>query len=62
MRDLQLPEDLCKAAELKFSGRFETLQELLTFLLREVLSDPASQLDEAEERIVEERLRELGYI
>jgi hypothetical protein len=62
LRDIRLPEDLCKAAEEKFAGRFENLEDLLTFLLRDIVSDTSTQLDEAEERIVEERLRELGYI
>jgi hypothetical protein len=34
----------------------------LTFVLRELLRDEALQADLAEERIVEQRLRELGYL
>jgi hypothetical protein len=62
MRDVQLPEELCSAAEKKFAGRFKSAEELLEFVLRELLCDKASQLDETEQRVVEERLRELGYI
>jgi hypothetical protein len=61
-RNIQLPEDLCHAAEEKFAGRFQNVEALLEFLLRDIVNDTATQLDEAEERIVEERLRELGYI
>ncbi len=62
MKDVRLPADLCAAAEKKFAQRFGTLDELLTFLLREVLRDDAVKADEAEQRMVEERLRELGYL
>jgi hypothetical protein len=32
------------------------------FILRDLLNDEASHLDEAEQRLVEERLRDLGYL
>jgi hypothetical protein len=62
MREVSLPAELCEAAEKRFAHKFGSLEELLTFILREVLRDDASQLDRAEQRIIEERLRELGYI
>lgn len=61
-RQLQLPEDLCAAAEQKFAARFHSVEELLEFVLRDLLQDTAAAADENERRIVEERLRELGYI
>jgi len=62
MREVRLPEDLCASAEKKFAGKFGTLEELLTFVLRDLLRDDAIQADQAEQRLVEERLRELGYL
>jgi len=62
LRELRLPVDLCARAEKKFSAKFASLEELLTFVLQELLREDASQADEAEQKIVEERLRELGYI
>jgi hypothetical protein len=62
MRELRLPEDLCRAAEKKFGREFATLEELIIFVLRELASDSAAQMDQAEARINEERLRALGYI
>jgi hypothetical protein len=62
MREVRLPAELCASAEKKFSGKFSTVEELLTFILRDLLRDDALQLDRAEQRIIEERLRELGYI
>jgi hypothetical protein len=62
MRDVRLPADLCAAAEKKFRDAFGSLEELLTFILRDLSRDDASQLDQAEQQLVEERLRELGYL
>jgi hypothetical protein len=61
-RHLELPEELCAAAEQKFAAKFRSVEELLEFVLRDLLLDPAAAADENEQRIVEERLRELGYI
>jgi hypothetical protein len=62
MREIRLPAELCIAAERKFAGRFSNLEELLIFVLSDLSADDASQADRAEEHIIEERLRELGYI
>jgi hypothetical protein len=62
MREVRLPAELCAAAEKKFSQKFSTLEELLSFILRDLSRDEALQLDQAEQRIIEDRLRELGYI
>jgi hypothetical protein len=61
-REVKLPAELCLAAERKFAAKFGCIEELLTFLLREVTEDAAVRLDEAEQRIIEERLKGLGYI
>lgn len=61
-RELRLPADLCRQAEQRFGQRFGTLEELLEFILRELLGDAALQMDQTEQHIVEERLRELGYL
>lgn len=61
-REIRLREDLCAAAEKKFEGRFGNVEELLTFLLREITQDAAVRMDEAEQRMIEERLKNLGYI
>ena len=61
-REVRLPADLCAAIENKFGQQFGSVDEFLEFVLRELLRDEASQLDEQEQRIVEERLRELGYL
>ncbi len=62
LRDLRLPADLCNDAERKFAGRFGSLEEFLAFVLRELLKDKAAQMDQAEQRVIEQRLKDLGYI
>ena len=62
MREVRLPAELCAAAEKKFAKKFASVEELLTFVLQDLSRDEALQLDRAEQRIIEERLRELGYI
>ena len=62
MRTVQLPSELCAAAEKKFRNTFSSVDELLTFILQDLARDEATKADEAEERLVEERLKELGYL
>ena len=62
MKMVQLPADLCAVAEKKFAHRFANLEELLVFVLQDLTQDEARQFDEAEQRLVEQRLRELGYL
>ena len=61
-REIKLPEDLCVAAENKFGGRFGSLDELVAFLLRELVSGDTLELDQAEQAAVEQRLKDLGYL
>jgi hypothetical protein len=61
-RDIRLPEELCAEAERLYANRFANVADLLTFVLQELNGQDAAQLDLAEQRIIEERLKELGYI
>jgi len=61
-RNVRLPEDLCSQADLWLTGRFDNIETLIDFLLREVMKDDSAKLDQAEEELVQQRLRELGYI
>jgi len=61
-REVSLPAPLCEAAEQRFAERFGNVEELLTFVLQKLLRDDTSQMDRAEQRLIEERLRDLGYI
>jgi hypothetical protein len=61
-REIRIPADLCASAEKTFAGKFENVEELVTYLLREVTSPAAVRIDEAEQKMIEERLKALGYI
>lgn len=62
VRQLQLPADLCAEADRVFGEKFGTLEELLIFLLRALVNQDAVKADQLEEHIVEQRLKELGYL
>ena len=61
-RDVRLPAGLCQAAEQRYGGRFGSLEEFLVYVLKELTRDDAAQMDQAEQRVIEERLKDLGYI
>jgi len=62
-RAVRLPENLCAAAEkLMKETRFATLEEFLAFVLAEFAARDTSQTDERERKLIEERLRDLGYL
>jgi hypothetical protein len=61
-RTVNLPEDLCREAEKFLTGRFDSLEALVSFLLQEVVKDTARKFDQAEEQMIEQRLRDLGYL
>jgi len=61
-RMVRLPEDLCVEAEKWLTGRFENLETMVCFLVREMIREDANKLDQAEEQLIQQRLRELGYI
>jgi hypothetical protein len=58
MRTVSLPAELCVRAEKKFGS----LEQLLEYVLRDLLRDDDAQRDEAEQRMIEQRLRDLGYL
>jgi hypothetical protein len=62
VRDVRLPAELCNDAERRFAARFGNIEELLIFVLQELLRDQATQMDQAEQRVIERRLKDLGYI
>jgi len=62
MREVMLPADLCETAEKKFAGTFSSIEDLLVFILRDLSQDEAARLDQAEQALVEQRLRDLGYL
>jgi hypothetical protein len=62
-RELRLPSELCEKVEEQIRGsQFATLEEFLTFVLRELASRNSTALDEQERQMIERRLRDLGYM
>jgi hypothetical protein len=61
-RQISLPEDVCAAAEKRFTPQVENLEALLEFVLRELIQDNSEALDKTEQALLEQRLRDLGYI
>jgi len=61
-RDVKLPADLCAAIEREWGATFATLEDFLVFVMKELGAVESAGMDEAEERLVEERLRALGYV
>lgn len=61
-RSVTLPEELCAKAQEKFGPRFGSLDEFLCAVMTELLRDEAAVMDEREQKIIEERLKGLGYI
>ena len=60
-RVLHLPADLCRAAEERFAEKHGGLELFLAFVLRQLTNDDA-QMDQAEQRMLEQRLKDLGYL
>jgi hypothetical protein len=61
-REIRLRADLCAAVETKFAAKFGSIEEFVAYLLREITSDAAVRMDEADQKMIEERLKALGYI
>jgi hypothetical protein len=57
-----LSDSLCAAAEQRLGSHFGGLEQFISFLLEEALRDDAARMNEAELHVVEERLRDLGYM
>lgn len=62
LREIRISSDLCAAAEKKFGSAFGSVDELVAFLLQELLRGDTTDLDRAEQWAVEQRLRDLGYM
>jgi len=61
-RSVKLSVDLCAAAEQRYRDVFQDIEQLLEAVLTELVHDGAAKLDKAEQALVQQRLRELGYL
>ncbi len=61
-REIHLPAKLCEDAERKYGERFGSLEQFLIHLLQQLVKDEATRMDQADQAMVEARLKDLGYI
>jgi translation initiation factor 2 alpha subunit (eIF-2alpha) len=61
-RSVELPEELCAQLEKEFGKPFATFEDLLVYVMQTLTQEQANQMDEAERKILEQRLRDLGYL
>jgi hypothetical protein len=62
-RDIREPAHLYDAAERLIKGtRFQTVDEFLVFVLQELTSRDSTKFEEQERKVIEARLRDLGYL
>ena len=61
-RSVQLSADLCESAEQRYRSAFGNIEQLLEAALTELLRDDAAKLNHQETQLVEQRLRDLGYL
>lgn len=61
-RTVSLPAELCTQVEKKFGPKFGGLEQALEFVLRELVRNDSAEADENEQRMIEQRLRDLGYL
>ena len=62
-RDVRLPAHLFEAAERLIQGtRFKTVDQFLSFVLQELTAVDSRPTEEREQKAIEQRLRDLGYL
>ena len=61
-RTVELPAELCAQLEEEFGKPFATFEDLLVFVMQNLTQGKTAQMDEAEQKILEQRLRDLGYM
>ena len=61
-REVLLPSSLCNAAEERFKSEFGSLEQLLSFVLTQLLREDSQALDLREQGLIDARLKDLGYL
>jgi hypothetical protein len=61
-RRVELPEELCARLEKTFGKPFPSFEDLLVYVMQNLTQEQATQMDETEQKILEQRLRDLGYM
>lgn len=62
IREIRLPSELCDAVEQHFGAQFTNIEDLLVFVLSELIREDSHKLDQSDQQMIEARLRDLGYL
>jgi hypothetical protein len=61
-REIRIKESLYQAIQDRFGDQFGSVDELVGFVLQELLRDDTTTLDESEQQMIRSRLKDLGYL
>lgn len=62
IRIVKLPEGLCARLQEEFGASFASLEDILVFVMHQLTLPQAVNKDKNEQEILEQRLRDLGYL
>jgi hypothetical protein len=62
LREVKVSADVYQAVQNRFGSHFATVDELVEFALRELLRDDSAVLDQSEQQMIRNRLKDLGYL
>jgi hypothetical protein len=62
LRQVKIPADVYQAVEDRFGSQFGTVDKFVEFALRDLLRDDSGVLDESEQQMIRNRLKDLGYL
>ena len=61
-REIRIKESLYQAIQDRFGPQFGSVDELVGFVLQELLRNDTTALDESEQQMIRARLKDLGYL
>ncbi len=62
LREVKIPGDIYQAVQDRFGRQFNSVDDFVEFALRELLRDDSGALDESEQQMIQNRLKDLGYL
>ena len=62
-RTIEIPDEVCSEVEARWIGKeFPDLESFVRFVLETLLAPEIESLDRDEQQLLEQRLRDLGYL
>ena len=62
LREIRIKESLYQGVQRRFGAQFACVDDLVEFVLQELLRDDMTALDESEQQMIRARLKDLGYL